>query len=113
MAQSRSLHRQLGRTLLMRPLRLLRSASHVMRWYSGLLLSTSCIMRASLKGGMYTPPVRFAGAGLRSTAAGAAATASPLDAAAAGGAPDDEGRSAARRSACARPLPFRSRALQV
>lgn len=32
--------------------------SHVRRWYSGEALSlTSCIMRASLKGGIYTPPV--------------------------------------------------------
>lgn len=47
-------------TLLMRPLIDLRSASHVRRWYCGLLLSTSRIIWASLNGGIYTPPVRVA-----------------------------------------------------
>mmetsp|Transcript_11553 Transcript_11553/g.28291 ORF Transcript_11553/g.28291 Transcript_11553/m.28291 type:complete len:258 (-) Transcript_11553:26-799(-) len=60
-------------------------ASQVRRWYSGVLLSfTSCIMRASLKGGMYTPPARPVLTGLRS-GAGSAATGAPLAAAAASG----------------------------
>lgn len=46
-------------TLLTRPLMDLRSASQVMRWYSGLHLScTSFNICASLNGGMYAPPVR-------------------------------------------------------
>ena len=46
-------------TLLMIPFRLFFSASHVRRWYSGLARSSfdSAIMRASLNGGTYTPPV--------------------------------------------------------
>mmetsp|Transcript_14068 Transcript_14068/g.30483 ORF Transcript_14068/g.30483 Transcript_14068/m.30483 type:complete len:252 (-) Transcript_14068:104-859(-) len=60
-------------TLLMMPLMLFLRASHVRRWYSADARSfTSCIMRASLKGGMYTPPVRPALAGFLITAAAAA-----------------------------------------
>lgn len=47
-------------TLLMMPFSDLRSASHVWRWYAGELLSSVLVcMRASLKGGMYTPPARL------------------------------------------------------
>jgi hypothetical protein len=44
-------------TLLTRPLMVFFSASHVMRWYSGLLLFciSACIC-LSRKGGMYAPP---------------------------------------------------------
>lgn len=48
-----------GRTLLIIPLILFRSASQLRRWYSGLILSfdASACIALSLAGGMYAPPV--------------------------------------------------------